>query len=41
VTVTEVDAVTVLVLTVKVALVAPVATLTLAGTVAADALLER
>jgi len=41
VTVTEVDAVTVLVLTVKVALVAPVATLTLAGTVAADPLLER
>jgi len=39
--VTEVDAVTLLVLTVKVALVAPVATLTLAGTVAADALLER
>ncbi len=38
---TEVDAVTLLVLTVKVALVAPVATLTLAGTVAADALLER
>jgi len=41
VTVTEVDAVTVLVLTVKVALVAPTATVTLAGTVAADALLER
>jgi hypothetical protein len=41
VTVTEVDAVTVLVLTVKVALVAPAATVTLAGTVAADALLER
>jgi len=41
VTVTDVDAVTLLVLTVKVALVAPVATLTLAGTVAADALLER
>jgi len=41
VTVTEVDAVTLLVLTVKVALVAPAATVTLAGTVAADALLER
>jgi len=39
--VTEVDAVTLLVLTVKVALVAPAATVTLAGTVAADALLER
>jgi len=39
--VTEADAVTVLVLTVKVALVAPAATVTLAGTVAADALLER
>jgi len=41
VTVTEVDAVTLLVLTVKVALVAPAATVTLAGTVAVDALLER
>jgi hypothetical protein len=41
VTVTEVDALTLLVLTVKVALVAPAATVTLAGTVAADALLER
>jgi len=39
--VTDVDAVTLLVLTVKVALVAPAATVTLAGTVAADALLER
>jgi len=39
--VTDVDAVTLLVLAVKVALVAPVATLTLSGTVAADALLER
>jgi len=39
--VTEVDAVTLLVLTVKVAVVAPAATVTLAGTVAADALLER
>jgi len=39
--VTGVDAATLLVLTVKVALVAPAATVTLAGTVAAVALLER
>ena len=36
-----VDMVTALVLTVNVALVAPAATVTLAGTVATDALLER
>src|SRR6266480_1176272 len=39
--VTGVDAVTVLVLTVNVALLAPAATVTLAGTVAVDVLLER
>jgi hypothetical protein len=39
--VTDVLVVTALVLTVKVALLAPAATVTLAGTVAADALLER
>jgi hypothetical protein len=39
--VTEVDAVTALVFTVNVAFVAPAATATLVGTVAADALLER
>jgi hypothetical protein len=39
--VTGVDAVTALVLTVKIALVAPAATLTEAGTVAAGALLLR
>jgi hypothetical protein len=39
--VTGVLAVTVLVVTVKFALLAPAATVTLAGTVAADALLER
>jgi hypothetical protein len=41
VTVTGVLAVTALVLTVKVALVAPLATVTLGGTIAAEALLER
>lgn len=40
-TVTGVDAVTALVFTVNVALVAPAATATLVGTAAADALLER
>ncbi len=39
--VTGVDAVTALVLTVNVALLAPAATVTLAGTVAVDVLLER
>src|SRR2546426_5584675 len=39
--VTGVDAVTALVLTVNVALLAPTATVTLAGTVAVDVLLER
>jgi hypothetical protein len=39
--VTGVEALTPLVLTVKFALIAPSATATLAGTVAADALLER
>jgi len=39
--VTGVEVVTALVLTVKFALVAPAATVTLAGTVAAEALLER
>jgi hypothetical protein len=39
--VTEVDAVTALVFAVNVAFVAPAATVTLVGTVAADALLER
>lgn len=39
--VTEVDAVTALVFTVNAAFVAPAATATLVGTVAADALLER
>lgn len=38
---TCVEALTALVLTVKFALLAPVATVTVAGTVAADALLER
>ncbi len=38
---TGVLAVTAVVFTVKVALVAPLATVTLAGTVAAEALLER
>lgn len=38
---TDVEAVTLVVLTVKVALLAPEATVTLAGTVAAVALLER
>jgi hypothetical protein len=41
VTVTGVDAVTALVVTVNVALVAPAATATLVGTAAAEALLER
>jgi hypothetical protein len=39
--VTDVEAGTLVVLTVKVALLAPAATVTLAGTVAAAALLER
>ena len=39
--VTEIDAVTAVVLTVNVALVAPAGTVTLLGTVAAEALLER